>query len=46
MALFQVTDSTLYGPLKSIDRSIGVAQLTPEEVAAQVSAAWSVPVRE
>jgi hypothetical protein len=46
MGLFQVTDSTLYGPLKSVDRSIGVARLTPEEVAAQISAAWSVPVRE
>jgi heptosyltransferase-3 len=46
MGLFQVTDAALYGPLKSIDRSIEVAQLTPEEVAAKVSAAWSVPVHE
>jgi heptosyltransferase-3 len=46
MGLFQVTDSTLYGPLKAIDRSIGVANLTPEQVAAQVNAAWSVPVGE
>jgi len=46
MGLFQVTDPVLYGPLKSTDRSIGVAQLTPEEVAAQVSAAWSGGLRE
>jgi hypothetical protein len=46
MGLFQVTDSALYGPLKSSDRSIAVAQLTPEEVAANISAAWSVPVHE
>lgn len=46
MGLFQITDSTLYGPLKAVDRSIGVAQLTPEAVAAQISAAWSVSVRE
>jgi heptosyltransferase III len=46
MGLFQVTDSALYGPLKAVDRSIEVAQLTPEEVAAQISAAWSGPVRE
>jgi heptosyltransferase-3 len=44
MGLFQVTDSALYGPLKAVDRSIDVARLTPEEVAAQISAAWSVPV--
>lgn len=44
VGLFQVTDSALYGPLKDIDRSIEVAQLTPEEVAAKISAAWSVPV--
>ncbi len=44
VGLFQVTDSALYGPLKSIDGSIEVAQLTPEEVAAKISAAWSVPV--
>ncbi|HEV2702165.1 MAG TPA: glycosyltransferase family 9 protein [Steroidobacteraceae bacterium] len=42
MGLFQVTDSALYGPLKSVDRSIEVAGLTPEEVAAKVSAAWSM----
>jgi heptosyltransferase III len=48
MGLFKITDPVLYGPLKSVDRSIAVAQLTAEEVAAQVSAAWpgSVPVRE
>jgi heptosyltransferase-3 len=40
MGLFKVTDPVLYGPLKSTDRSLGVAQLAPEEVAAQVSAAW------
>jgi len=38
--LFLVTDPVLYGPLKSTDRSIGVAQRTPEEVAAEVSATW------
>jgi heptosyltransferase III len=43
MGLFQVTDAALYGPLKDLDRSIEVAQLTPEEVAAKISAAWSVP---
>ena len=37
--LFQVTDPILYGPLKPVDRSIAVAQLTPEQTAAQVSAA-------
>ncbi len=42
MGLFQVTDPALYGPLKAVDRSINVAQLTPEEVAAQISAAFSV----
>jgi heptosyltransferase III len=46
MGLFQVTDPNLYGPLKAVDRSIAVAQLSPEEVAAQISAAWSVPVRK
>jgi heptosyltransferase-3 len=46
VGLFQVTDAALYGPLKRADRSIGVAQLTPEEVAANLSAAWSVPVHE
>ena len=48
MGLFKVTDPVLYGPLKSTDRSFGVAQRTPEEAAAQVSAAWrdSVAVRE
>jgi heptosyltransferase-3 len=46
MGLFQVTDSALYGPLKAVDRSIEVAQLTPEEAAAKISVAWSVPVRE
>ena len=48
MGLFQVTDPVLYGPLKSTDRSIAVAQRAPEEVAAQVSAAWpgSVAVRK
>jgi hypothetical protein len=40
MGLFQVTDPVLYGPLKSTDRSIAVARRMPEEVAAQVSAAW------
>ena len=40
MGLFQVTDPALYGPLKSVDRSIDVARLTPEQAAAQVSAAW------
>jgi heptosyltransferase-3 len=48
MGLFQVTDPVLYGPLKLTDRSIGVAQRTPEAVAAEVSAAWlsSVTVGE
>jgi heptosyltransferase-3 len=41
MGLFQVTDPALYGPLKAVDRSISVAQLSPEEVAAQISAAWA-----
>ncbi|HEY1898951.1 MAG TPA: glycosyltransferase family 9 protein [Steroidobacteraceae bacterium] len=41
MGLFQVTDPHLYGPLKAVDRSIAVAQRTPEAVATQVSAAWS-----
>jgi len=41
-----VTDPALYGPLKRVDRSIGVARLTPEEAAAEVSAAWSVAVGE
>lgn len=41
MGLFQATDPSLYGPLKPIDRSFQVAGLTPEAVAAQVSAAWS-----
>ena len=40
MGLFKVTDPVLYGPLKPTDRSIRVAQLTPEEAAAQVSVAW------
>jgi heptosyltransferase-3 len=39
IGLFQVTDPALYGPLKSVDRSIAVAQSTPEQIAAQVSAA-------
>jgi hypothetical protein len=39
IALFQVTDPGMYGPLKSVDRSIAVAQLTPEATAALVSAA-------
>jgi heptosyltransferase-3 len=39
IGLFQVTDPMMYGPLKAVDRSIAVAQLTPEQVAAQVSAA-------
>jgi ADP-heptose:LPS heptosyltransferase len=39
IGLFQVTDPVMYGPLKSVDRSIAVAQLTPEATAAQVSAA-------
>ncbi|HEY4339073.1 MAG TPA: glycosyltransferase family 9 protein [Steroidobacteraceae bacterium] len=39
IGLFQVTDPILYGPLKNIDRSISIAQLTPQETAAQVSAA-------
>jgi len=46
VGLFQVTDPTLYGPLKATDRSIMVGTLTPEEVAAQVSVAWSGHVRE
>ncbi len=46
IGLFRVTDPSLYGPLKVLDHSIAVAQLTPEEVAAQVSAAWSGMVRE
>jgi hypothetical protein len=46
MGLFQVTDPALYGPLKAVDRSIAVAQLSPEEVAAQISAACSVTVGE
>jgi ADP-heptose:LPS heptosyltransferase len=41
MGLFQATDPKLYGPLKPVDRSIVVARLTPEAVAAEVSAAWS-----
>ena len=40
MGLFQVTDPALYGPLKATDRSINVAQLTPEAAAAEVSAAF------
>jgi heptosyltransferase III len=40
MGLFQVTDPALYGPLKSVDRSIDADHLTPEAVAAQVSAAF------
>jgi heptosyltransferase-3 len=40
MGLFQATDPALYGPLKGADRSIAVADLTPEAVAAQVSAAF------
>jgi heptosyltransferase-3 len=40
MGLFQATDPALYGPLKATDRSIGVAGLSPEAVAAQVSAAF------
>jgi heptosyltransferase III len=39
IGLFQVTDPALYGPLKAVDRSIAVAQLSPEQTAAQVSAA-------
>jgi heptosyltransferase-3 len=39
IGLFQVTDPALYGPLKPVDRSIAVAQLTPEQTAARVSAA-------
>lgn len=46
IGLFQVTDPELYGPLKAVDRSIAVARLTPEEVAAQVSAMWSGHVGE
>jgi ADP-heptose:LPS heptosyltransferase len=40
MGLFQATDPALYGPLKTTDRSITVADLTPEAVAAMVSAAF------
>ncbi len=40
MGLFQATDPALYGPLKAVDRSIAVTDLTPEAVAAQVSAAF------
>jgi heptosyltransferase III len=40
IGLFQVTDPLQYGPLKSVDRSIDVAPLTPEEAAGRVSAAW------
>ena len=40
MGLFQATDPALYGPLKAVDRSIAVANLTPEAVATQVSAAF------
>jgi heptosyltransferase III len=39
VGLFQVTDPALYGPLKRVDRSITVTDLTPEQTAAQVSAA-------
>jgi heptosyltransferase-3 len=39
IGLFQVTDPVMYGPLKSIDRSIVVTQSTPEAAATQVSAA-------
>jgi heptosyltransferase-3 len=46
LGLFQVTDPALYGPLKAVDRSIAVAQLSPEEVAAQISVTWSVTVRK
>lgn len=46
MGLFQVTDPQMYGPLKSVDRSIDVRQRAPEEVAAIVCAAWSVTVSE
>jgi ADP-heptose:LPS heptosyltransferase len=38
IGLFQVTDPVLYGPLKSVDRSIDVAQLTPEQTAARIGA--------
>jgi heptosyltransferase III len=41
VGLFQVTDAALYGPLKAADRSIEVARLTPEAVAAQISAAFN-----
>ncbi|HEX3838044.1 MAG TPA: glycosyltransferase family 9 protein [Steroidobacteraceae bacterium] len=41
IGFFQATDPVLYGPLKNVDRSIAVAQLTPEQTAAQVSAALS-----
>ena len=40
LGLFQATDPALYGPLKALDRSIEVADLTPEAVAARVSAAF------
>jgi heptosyltransferase-3 len=40
MGLFQATDPALYGPLKAVDRSIAVSDLTPEAVATQVSAAF------
>jgi heptosyltransferase-3 len=40
IGLFRVTDPALYGPLKAADRSVEVAALTPEAVAAQVSAAF------
>lgn len=40
IGLFQVTDPALYGPMKAHDRSIDVAKLAPEEVAARVSATW------
>jgi heptosyltransferase III len=39
IGLFQVTDPVVYGPLKSVDRSLAVAHATPEQTAAQVSAA-------
>jgi heptosyltransferase III len=39
IGLFQATDPALYGPLKTVDRSIAVTHLTPEQTAAQVSAA-------
>jgi heptosyltransferase III len=46
VGLFQTTSPTLYGPLKAADRSILVAQLTPEEAAAQVGTMCSMPVDE